>query len=128
MTNTHINVGGHKITTNKVGQIKTATVETANFTSASEIRYVVTNGICTTYFYLIPKTTSNSNVAACLDLPKPKMSLYCAVPAVGGETTARLVLISELNNKGRLGWWNTTSSNGSYFTLSYPVADDWVES
>lgn len=128
MTNTHINVGGHKITTNKVGEIKIATVETANFTSGSEIRYTVTNGMCTLYFYLIPKTTSNSNVAACYNLPKPKTYFYCAVPAVGGETSARLILISNVNNKGRLGFWNTTSSNGSYFTISYPVADDWVES
>ena len=128
MTNTHINVGGHKITTNKVGEVHSATVETSNFATGSEIRYVVTNGICTTYFYLIPKTTGNSNVGACFDLPNPKMSVYCAVPAVGGETTARLILISSVNNKGRLGFWNNTSANGSYFTLSYPVADDWVES
>ena len=100
-----------------------ADIDSTNFTTQSYLYYCVTNGICTVTGWIIPKAAYYSNVAVCTSLPRAKVSTYMHIPSANGESSPRLILISD----GRLGFWTTSSTNGSYISIAYPVADDWYE-
>jgi hypothetical protein len=113
MTNTHITIGGHKITTNKVGQVHTAT----NGASATgTVRWTVSNGIC---FIGFTNVSCPVNTTIATNVPQAKMG--GAIPL-----TNRLVWVT--GNPTRLDNGAQSALAGEYFLFSYPVADDWVES
>ena len=115
MTNTHINVGGHKITTNKVGQVKTATnVSTASGT----VQYVVANGICCLLLSNVTTTEGTGdwrNIAT--NIPKAKLGGLWIL-ASGNQVRTNNTNVQVYKSNG----------NANYGMVSYPVADDWVES
>lgn len=128
MTNTHINVGGHKITTNKVGQVKQVPLSSSVSTGYT-LEYVVTNGICTISAYLDRIVPMSLTVVA-TGLPNPKMdTITQSHTNATSPTNPILTRVSKGTNSGSLLVGQGSSSNCSvYFTMSYPVADDWVES
>ena len=122
MTNTHINVGGHKITTNKVGQVHTITNLLNGFTGT--VRWVVTNGICTISISGVGRTSVQSSAVKLLEnVPKAKIPAY--VDCNNYTQNARLYIEA---NTTDLIFTYTTSTSSVWTTLVYPVADDWVES
>lgn len=128
MTNTHINVGGHKITTSRLSNIHTCSIS-SSFTSASGVYYYIVGRMCWVIGSLIPTGSNYSNVQATTDLPKPVTLFYINVPGGAGDTVPRLVGVSDNGDgHGRLRFDSTVSKNVCYFSFSYPVADDWVES
>ena len=126
MTNTHINVGGHKITTNKVGTTKSVALNHSYVVdSYQNIYYVVNNGICVMTAYLDGLTTLNTLTVIATGLPKPKMEVSQSTPT---STDTVLLRVVASGNEGILKAMNTSSKIYSYFNFTYPVADDWVES
>lgn len=130
MTNTHINVGGHKITTNKVGQVHTLPISSSAVSSTSyKLEYVVTNSVCIISAYL-DRIVPMSFTAIVTGLPKPKISTITqGFPNPSAPGSPALARIQISGSSGQLLISNGASSNVSiYLTMSYPVADDWVES
>lgn len=121
MTNTHINVGGHKITTNKVGvNHKITTLETG---FSGDLYWNVTNGICFVSVWGITVTGTGTNRAILKTLPKAKNTAVATIHygnAIWGDwyITGGTTII----------FVNNYTANLMYASLSYPVADDWVES
>ena len=114
MTNTHINVGGHKITTNKVGQVHTATLING---ATGTVKWCITNGTCHVYLANV-KTNGAGTITISNDMPKAKL---CGQNAnVAGD--AYVYDDTTLLNVGNYG------ADALYFAFDYPVADDWVES
>lgn len=114
MTNTHINVGGHKITTNKVGQVQTAELESG--VTGGTVQYCVTNGICCVIMGNI--TCGASYITK--KLPTCKWGngyLY-----VLNEASKYTIVLH-----GTELIASTYSLSGFYGVFSYPVADDWSE-
>ena len=117
MTNTHITIGGHKITTNKVGQVHTVTSLASGFTGA--IIWCVTNGICVASLWPLTPSAAGANQTVYSDMPKCKTGAVASV-LDGGACYIQpnsTVLQIDVNN-----------TNAKYFQIAYPVADDWVES
>lgn len=119
MTNTHITVGGHKITTNKVGGVKNFTLSTA---TADVSQYCVINNSCYVKCWNLAKTTTGSSTIA-TGLPKPRFS--CGITGFGGNV-AKGFLYIETN--GNLSYDCFVANSGAFVLFVYPVADDWVES
>lgn len=129
MTNTHINVGGHKVTTNKTTSIKTTTVNTTDFDSNygnNGVIYKVVNGICSVLITQItPKSaTIYNNKVLATNLPK--CGLYTSYPIWNASFQNIGYIYIEQNTTHIIAHPNT----GDMFwcSFSYPVADDWVES
>ena len=128
MTNTHINVGGHKITTNKVGQLHNLTpasgitVPTNGF-----IKYCVINGMCTISVWNVTASTtgfvplSNDAVPPC----KLNSCLNVLYNDSGSGSIVGDMYVYANENTVYVDIKNTIKFYGS---LTYPVADDWVES
>ena len=116
MTNTHINVGGHKITTNKVGEVHTATV-VSPFTG--NVTWCVTNGLCYVQIWNLSNSyTDGQQRTVATGLPKAKMGgSNCYFDRIFYVFEGSTVLTLEC-----------TSAGLSYTSYTYPVADDWVES
>lgn len=126
MTNTHITVGGHKVTTNKVGQVKSVALNHSYVVdSYQSIYYVVNNGICVMTAYLDGLTTLNTLTIIATGLPKPKMEIS---QSTSTSTDAILLRVNDSGGEGVLWAMNTSSKIYTYFNFTYPVADDWVES
>ena len=123
MTNTHINFGGNKITTNKVGELKHPTINTNAFntTSESDVLYTVTNGMCTVYISRLTPKASGDPLVISYNIPKAKM--YCAALAFSSGTTVS----GYLNVYGTNLNYGTPNTDMFWGTIIYPVADDWVE-
>lgn len=119
MTNTHINVGGHKITTNKVGTVHTVTSGFENgFTGT--VQWCVTNGICCVQATLV-RTSTGSALSVYTGLPKAKLGAN--VPAFNNRGSIYID-----TNTNVLGCTVLAANQNLYSSMSYPVADDWVES
>lgn len=119
MPNTHINVGGHKITTNKVGTVHTVTTGFETGFSGT-ITWQVTNGICfiTT---AVSGTSTGINQVVYTAIPKAKIGAWAACYSNRGGIVA-------VENTTNLQASVLTANSTLYATLVYPVADDWVES
>ena len=119
MTNTHINVGGHKITTNKVGQVHTVTSGFQNSFTGT-LYWGVTNGVCTLYFDGNAPNTSNNNRIIYSGVPKAKVSVL--TPTYGS------VAYAYVGTSGNVGLYKNNDGTYILFSLTYVVSDDWVES
>ena len=124
MTNTHINVGGHKITTNKVGQVHSVTSGFSNG-FAGIVKWVVTNGICTISAYGIYKAGTGNSIEILANIPKAKITVSNDVVL---QSSPFLHGHMYVNEAGTSLMGSPTNGVGEWNTLSYPVADDWVES
>lgn len=125
MTNTHINVGGHKITTNKVGEVKDISNKLQTGISVTYFaQYKVVNGICFMSFWgLKGSSTGTLTMINAGDYPEPAtayrstdtsdaVTIFCDFPYSGSK--AMKVTVS-------------TANTNTFHAFSYPVADDWVE-
>lgn len=127
MINTHINVGGHKITTNKVGQVHNITSSdlgaNMSFVSGGRGTWCVTNGICFICLYGIQSSTTGTQ-AMLKNVPTPK--IQCVMPMGNGGSA----IITSFNcNAGATTVMCAINANSPFYgTVCYPVADDWVES
>lgn len=131
MTNTHITVGGHKITTNKVGSVHNidlTTISTTYFDTSASLTWCVLNGVCYINAYFVMKTTCSGYYipSSSLPLPLPKLGYFGGQLAETG-TTRGLVYIVPNGNNAQIGLW-LDNLGGNYFSCSYPVSDNWVES
>lgn len=129
MTNTHVNFGGHKVTTNKVGQVHQIPVSSSASTGY-ELEYVVTNGMCTISGYLDRIVPLSSLTVVATGLPKPKMYTVTQsqVNAISPSNPILIRIQRSSDGNGEMLVAQGSSSNCSvYFTMSYPVADDWNE-
>ena len=129
MTNTHINVGGHKITTNRVGRVHNTTVNTTDYNSNfgnAGVSYKVVNGTCHVLITQITPKTVSVNLDKTLASGLPKCGLYTAYTIWNASfqnigyvfIDSNSVSITCHPNAETMFWCN----------FSYPVADDWVES
>ena len=118
MTNTHINFGGHKVTTNKVGQVHTTTTLQNGF--EGEVKWVVVNGICILDVSFRRASVEYTETIVCSGIPKAKTRM--ANDVSGGY---RLIV-----NEGETDFKACCYIADMYSCgeLTYPVADDWVES
>lgn len=124
MTNTHITLGGHKITTNKVGQVHSITTLLNGYTGT--VVYCVTNGICHVATYGITASQVLSGVVKiCEGLPKAKMSAFATRLASTNPVVESIIYIN-VNTTDLIG--TSLQNLPLYLCISYPVADDWVES
>ena len=120
MTNTHINVGGHKITTNKVGTVHDISANIQSpWTGSGSVKYCVTNGWCQIRIWGVQNSyTDWSQRIFCTGVPKAK---------VGVASVGRLFTFYVFEGETQIiiepGY-----SGPIYQTLEYAVADDWVES
>ena len=130
MTNTHINVGGHKITIGKQASLKVATINSSAFnTNESHCYYCVKNGICFVKGHIVPLSAFTANTLFASGVPTPWMMSY--QQTVGTSTVGTGNRNITITVSGGVGIINATGGNTaseSYFTIAYPVADDWVES
>ena len=119
MTNTHINIGGYKVTTNKVGQVHTVTLTgaTSDFT-----QYKVINGTCFLKSWNLQKTTTGSTTIA-TGLPPASPSF--GVTTFGGNVIMGFLFVDET---GKLSYDCFVANSGAYIAFSYPVSSGWVES
>lgn len=129
MTNTHINVGGHKITTNKVGTVHNTTVNTTDFNSNfgnDGVAYKVVNGICSVLITQITPKTASISLNKTLASGLPKCGLYTSYP-IWNASFQNIGYVFIDSNSVSITCHPTT---GDMFWCSfvYPVADDWVES
>lgn len=116
MTNTHINVGGHKITTNKVGSKHYTEALSSGFTGG--IQWCVTNGICVMSMIGVQPGSTGGSQVVLNGIPKPKIYAYTS------DGTNSFWIIEDTN----VLYANANAIYQEYLTLVYPVADDWVES
>ena len=121
MTNTHINVGGHKITTNKVGQVHEITSLESGFSGT--LYWSVNNGICTVNVWNLSVTGTATNRPIYKSLPKAKQSVVQALH-LGNSLYGDWYIIAGTTQINL----NNYIVGGMYASLTYPVADDWVES
>ena len=112
-------VGGHEITTNKVGSVHTVTSLENSWSGT--VRWCVTNGICVVSLAGVGRSGGASSPLKVCTVPKAKFACYmdCSYSSQTGRAyleagTTDLLLYS-------------ANSNSMYFTLVYPVADDWNE-
>ena len=122
MTNTHITIGGHKVTTNKVGQVHTATKATG---VTGTITWCVTNGICNLYWYNIETPSTGTDQLLTSDIPTPKISSPILSTPVSSMSGATFVGCCYVSSSGLYA--NKRQSSDFIGTISYPVADDWSE-
>ena len=124
MTNTHINVGGHKITTNKVGEVHTVTSGFSNNYSGT-INWCVINGIC--YVNVAVKSTTaysgEQNIYAALPKAKLGYQYYRGIEGADYVYVQRITDASAL-----VSGPYSTANRTMIVSCIYPVADDWVES
>lgn len=119
MTNTHINVGGHKITTNKVGQVHTVTSGFVNGYSGT-ILWCVNNGVCLVTAIDFGRSSGDGRIAAYSGLPTARMDVYSQIGDNYGNIGVSGNTLSIYQGAGNLvKVWHS---------ISYPVTDDWVES
>ena len=126
MENTHVNVSGHKITTNKVGtEHEIHTFLSPNISEASQsgfypgVYYTIINGICYVAIELL-WSTATGDFAIC-NLPLPKNGRR----AIGDLFQSRGSYYLLAN--GELHIVVITSSANLLGSFCYPVADDWSE-
>lgn len=124
MTNTHINIGGHKITTNKVGSVHNITNKIQSGFTVNSASYVITNGICTVTCIRLAATATATNKLMLVDLPKAKNTVYFVCPSDFGVAN----LFGHIGTNETNVIVNINNTSNGYLTFSYPVADDWVES
>lgn len=120
MTNTHINVGGHKITTNKVGQVHYVTSGFINGYTGT-LRWCVTNGICVIATDGWGRSSGDGRIIGYTGLPPAKMPCFSQV----GDNYGNLGIDTQGNLSVYQGSGNLVQL---WHELVYPVADDWVES
>lgn len=123
MTNTHINIGGHKITTNKVGSVHKITNLNTGFSvqGAGRVEWCVANGFCCLAIVSIRAASTGTNqIVLSSGVPPAKSACY------GATKYGDLVFV---NTDGTLRMdVSSNSSTNLYASMAYPVADDWVES
>lgn len=126
MINTHINIGGHKVTTNKVGTVGEVSLNGSYVSTSYKLYYCVTNGVCTATVYLNNlKVMSGLTTVIASGLPAPKFTITQGYPnPQGGIINTR---IADNNGVGELLAGNNTQAS-VYCTWTYPVADAWEES
>lgn len=125
MTNTHINVGGHKITTNRVKRGQ-ATLNTTDFGGTGSVYYKVVNGMCTVLIAQIIGNSSAVGQDKVLATGLPKCGLYTSYPIWDGSIqNMGYAYIQEGTTYFVCHPHNT---NMFWCSFVYPVADDWVES
>lgn len=117
MTNTHITIGGHKVTVNKVGQVHTPSAQTG----APTISWVVTNGLCCVYLSVSPPSAGTYNLTGF-----PKAKITASASCVKSRTAPSTGMVTIDANTTTIVV--DTQDATSHCTLVYPVADDWVES
>ena len=126
MTNTHITVGGHKVTTNRVKRGQ-ATYNTTDFdvTASGGVFYKVVNGVCSVLI------TQCSGKAATVDTDKvlatdlPKCGMYMSYPVWDGNIqNCGYAFIVEGQTQIVC---HPHSATMFWCSFVYPVADNWVE-
>ena len=123
MPNTYVNFGGHKVTTNKVGQVHIATLLSDFSTDTGTVAWCVQNGMCYLSFSrILPVNTGLKNLVT--NLPKSKLFGY-ALCSNTEAITVGTVMIGAGQNTVQ---FNSASATRFWGTLVYPVADDWIES
>ena len=121
MTNTHITIGGHKITTNKVGELHSITNLKTGWTGT--LWWTVNNGIC----YLAGDTITNSSAGGGQiiyegNIPLPKGYSPTFLVGNGGGGVLGTVIVGV----GRI-IANMDLTGTSWWSVTYPVRDDWSE-
>lgn len=124
MTNTHINVGGHKITTNEIGSVHY--ISPTNTSIGVEILgYVVHNRMCTITIWNLSISTTGMITITSGNIPKAKCNILSTL-IDGNNGTPRGDVFIE--GSSTLNAIVSTAGGYMYTSLTYPVADDWVES
>lgn len=130
MTNTHINIGGHKVTTNKVGQVHTVSSADlgANITvnSGGSIVWQVVNNVCYMTIYNVQCSATGGNVLIKQNIPKAtgKRNVMALTDGVGTLRATCTMGVDATSISVGVG-----TANVPFFgSFIYPVADDWVES
>ena len=114
MTNTKIIVGGHEITTNKVGSVHSITLPSD---VSGQAYYVVTNGIC--HLYVTGLNFSGLNGKTITNVvPKAKLTAH------GWFYQHNQLWVSSNSTDLCIYKLADIAIHGS---MDYPVADDWVE-
>ena len=123
MTNTHITIGGHKVTTNKVGTLHNITTLEAGFSfgSGGALKWIVRNGICVISMQEVQSSTIGNNKLLIKDIP-PNINMV-----EWGMCYDNRGALFIFPNATELRV-NVTSLSNLNATIVYPVADDWVES
>lgn len=121
MENTHINFGGHKVTTNTQGT-KHQISCTGNFSQSPKIEYVVNNGICTISGWGLKCSASGGGLIVCSNLPPAKIP----VGTYGNSTNCGYFYI-DYSAPTVLKMHASIAFDTCYFSMTYPVADDWSE-
>ena len=120
MTNTHITIGGHKVTTNKVGQVHTITSVSSGWTIVGYIKWCVINGFCYVIVWGVNASVEGTNQTVCSGLPEGKL--------LGGSASAPGANLCWVHTGGVLQADIYNTAYGLYTSIVYPVADNWVES
>lgn len=119
MANTHINVGGHKVTTGTQKGVTNVPLEDSRLTDGY-VNYCIKNGWCHVDIYnLGPGSTIQTTVTVTTKLPKSMDWCHHQYSA------ARAVYLNPNPNDG----YSTLSLAGTdpvnvYCNLNYPIADD----
>lgn len=119
MENTHVTIGGHKVTTNKVGQVHTITTGFLN-SHSGKIVWSVTNGICVCVLDNVKRSATTGWLKVYSGLPKAKHYVY--------NLCTLNILLNVAGTDLSLYYAGSEVGVGVYDTIIYPVADDWVES
>lgn len=121
LNNSHLGAG-------QVHDIDLTTISTTYFNTSSVLKWCILNGVCYITAYFVMKTTCSGYYipSSSLPLPLPKLGFFASQLAEKG-TTRGLVYITSDGNNAKIGLW-LNIVDGNYFSCSYPVADNWVES
>lgn len=116
MTNTHINVGGHKITTN---QIKGHTQLTPESGVTGTVFCCIVNGICFVGF-----SNVSAPVNAIIVKGLPKAEIGGTFPLLGQVH----VWVTNDGNTAKITCSSAAAMSGIYAYICYPIATSWQPS
>ena len=114
----------------KVGQMHQIPLSSSVSTGYT-LQYIVTNGMCSIEAYLDRIIPLSSLTVVATGLPKPKFSTVTQsyTNATSPTNPILMRIRGSSDGNGEMLIAQGSSSNCSvYFNISYPVADDWVES